>query len=105
MRPPWSGTSTTSCERCGRERAGSHAGVLHSRWPMIVAPDMAAARWLHMADALKLVSAEPEETAGVVASAAYAGGRRVAEVPIQDVGEWSRKPGHLVWIGLHEPGL
>jgi magnesium transporter len=72
---------------------------------MTVAPDTAAARWLHMADALKLVSARPEETAGVVASAAYAGGRRVAEVPIEDVGEWSRKPGHLVWIGLHEPGL
>jgi magnesium transporter len=29
----------------------------------------------------------------------------VAEVPIEDVGEWSRKPGHLVWVGLHEPGL
>ena len=29
----------------------------------------------------------------------------MAEVPIEDVGEWSRKPGHLVWVGLHEPGL
>ncbi|MBD2751067.1 magnesium and cobalt transport protein CorA [Microvirga sp. BT688] len=58
-----------------------------------------------MADGLKLVSARPKDTAGVVASAAYAGGRRVAEVPIEDVGEWSRKPGHVVWIGLHEPGL
>jgi magnesium transporter len=58
-----------------------------------------------MADALKLVSARPEDTPGVVASAAYAGGRRVAEVPIEDVGEWSKKPGHVVWIGLHEPGL
>lgn len=58
-----------------------------------------------MADALKLVSARPGDTPGVVASAAYAGGRRVAEVPIEDVGEWSRKPGHLVWVGLHEPGL
>ncbi len=45
------------------------------------------------------------EAPGVVASAAYASGRRVAEVPIDDVGEWSRKPGHVVWIGLHEPGL
>jgi magnesium transporter len=58
-----------------------------------------------MADALKLVSARPGDAPGVVASAAYAGGRRVAEVPIEDVGEWSRKPGHLVWVGLHEPGL
>jgi magnesium transporter len=58
-----------------------------------------------MVDALKLVSVEPKDTSGVVASAAYAGGQRVAEVPIADVGEWSRKPGHVVWIGLHEPGL
>ena len=29
----------------------------------------------------------------------------MAEVPIEDVGEWSRKPGHVVWIGLHEPSL
>lgn len=70
-----------------------------------MAPETVAERWLHMADALKLVSAQPADTAGVVASAAYAGGRRVAEVPIEDVGEWSRKPGHLAWVGLHEPGL
>ena len=72
---------------------------------MAVAPEAAAERWLIMADALKLVSARPGGTPGVVASAAYAGGRRVAEVPIEDVGEWSRKPGHFVWVGLHEPGL
>jgi magnesium transporter len=58
-----------------------------------------------MADALKLVSARPGDTPGVVASAAYADGQKIAEVPIEDVGEWSRKPGHVVWIGLHEPGL
>jgi magnesium transporter len=58
-----------------------------------------------MADALKLVSAQRTETPGVVVSAAYAGGQRVAEVPIKEAGEWSRKPGHVVWIGLHEPGL
>jgi magnesium transporter len=58
-----------------------------------------------MADTLKLVSDQSKGTPGVVASAAYAGGKRVAEVPVEDVGEWSRKPGHLVWIGLHEPGL
>jgi magnesium transporter len=58
-----------------------------------------------MANALKIGSARPDDTPGVVASAAYAGGRRVAEVLIDDVGEWSRKPGHLVWVGLHEPGL
>ena len=58
-----------------------------------------------MADALKLVSARPGDSPGVVASAVYAGGRKIAEVPIGDAGEWSRKPGHVVWIGLHEPGL
>ena len=58
-----------------------------------------------MADALKLVPVQPEATPGVVASAAYAGGRRVAEVPIAEISEWWRKPGHFVWIGLHEPSL
>ncbi|KFG70822.1 magnesium and cobalt transport protein CorA [Microvirga sp. BSC39] len=58
-----------------------------------------------MADALKLASARTEDTPGVVASAVYADGQRIAEVPIEDVGEWSRKPGHVVWIGLHEPSL
>jgi magnesium transporter len=58
-----------------------------------------------MADDLKLVAAHSDDPPGVVASAAYAGGQRVAEVAIEDVGEWSRKPGHVVWIGLHEPSL
>jgi len=58
-----------------------------------------------MADDLKLASGQPEDISGVIASAVYAGGERVAEVPIADVGEWSRKPGHVVWIGLHEPSL
>jgi magnesium transporter len=47
----------------------------------------------------------PLREPGVVAAAAYLGGRRVAEIPIQDAGEWSRRPGHVVWIGLHEPDL
>ena len=59
-----------------------------------------------MANPLKLAANQPKDTPGVVASAAYAGGgQRVAEVPIEEIGEWSRKPGHVVWIGLHEPGL
>jgi len=58
-----------------------------------------------MAKSLKLVLAQPEDTPGIIASAVYAEGRRVAEVPIAEVGEWSRRPGHVVWIGLHEPGL
>jgi magnesium transporter len=65
----------------------------------------AGGRWLIMANSLKLLSAQSKSNPGVVASAAYAGGRRVAEIAIEDAGEWSRKPGHVVWIGLHEPGL
>jgi magnesium transporter len=62
-------------------------------------------RWIVMANPLKLVSVQPKGMPGVVASAVYAGGRRVREIPIEEAGEWSRKPGHVVWIGLHEPGL
>jgi magnesium transporter len=40
---------------------------------------------------------------GVVNSAVYAGGRKIADVPIEEAGEWSKKPGHVVWIGLFEP--
>jgi magnesium transporter len=51
----------------------------------------------------------PDATAlrkpGVVAAAAYLGGKKVAEVPVEKAGEWSRRPGHVVWIGLHEPSL
>ena len=42
---------------------------------------------------------------GVVASAAYVAGARVAEIPIEHAGEWLKRPGHVVWIGLHEPSL
>ncbi|HEX2134943.1 MAG TPA: magnesium and cobalt transport protein CorA [Microvirga sp.] len=51
------------------------------------------------------VVSAPARVPGVVAAAAYLGGRRVAEIPIQEAGEWSRRPGHVVWIGLHEPSL
>src|SRR4051794_34116388 len=39
----------------------------------------------------------------VIASGVYAGGRRVADTAIEDAGKWSRRPGHVVWIGLLEP--
>lgn len=58
-----------------------------------------------MTNSLELVLVQSKAPPGIVASAAYAGGRRVAEIPIEEAGEWSRKPGHVVWIGLHEPGL
>jgi magnesium transporter len=40
---------------------------------------------------------------GVIASGVYADGRLVAEVPVDQAGAWSRRPGHVVWIGLLEP--
>ncbi|MEZ2405219.1 magnesium transporter [Bosea sp. OAE752] len=49
--------------------------------------------------------AEPghPHAAGVVASSVYAHGVRVADVPVEEAGEWSRKDDHVVWIGLLEP--
>jgi magnesium transporter len=40
---------------------------------------------------------------GIVASSVYANGKRIADIPIDEAGEWSRKEGHVVWIGLLEP--
>ncbi len=54
---------------------------------------------------LKPVARSPEPHQAVVAAAAYLGGRRIAEIPVDEAGEWSRRPGHVVWIGLHEPSL
>ena len=44
-----------------------------------------------------------ESEAGVVAAGVYAGGRRIKDIPIEEAGEWSKRPGHIVWIGLWEP--
>src|SRR3712207_6360868 len=41
----------------------------------------------------------------VVASAVYLHGERVADIAVADAGEWSKRPGHVVWIGLHEPSF
>jgi len=41
---------------------------------------------------------------GIVNCAAYAGGRRVADVRIEDIGEVLKQPDRFLWIGLHEPG-
>ena len=45
----------------------------------------------------------PPPREGVIACHAYSGGRVVAAVPIEAAGDWSRRPGHLVWVGLREP--
>lgn len=39
----------------------------------------------------------------IVGCAAYADGRRVADIDLEAVSEWVAKDGHFVWIGLHEP--
>jgi len=41
--------------------------------------------------------------AGIIASSVYQAGRRVADIPIEEAGDWARKDGHVVWIGLLEP--
>ncbi len=40
---------------------------------------------------------------GVVDCAAYAGGRRIADVEIEDISEVLKQEDRFVWIGLHEP--
>ncbi|MBI2468546.1 MAG: magnesium/cobalt transporter CorA [Candidatus Rokubacteria bacterium] len=40
---------------------------------------------------------------GVVNCAAYAGGRRIADVEIEDISEVLKQEDRFVWIGLHEP--
>ena len=40
---------------------------------------------------------------GVIACAGYAGGRRVADIPIADVSETLAETEQFVWIGLYEP--
>ena len=60
--------------------------------------------------ALELVrpTAEPDpkpadgREPGVIAASVYAGGRRVSEISVEDAGNWSKRPGHVVWIGLYE---
>jgi len=39
----------------------------------------------------------------VIAAVAYSEGRRVAEIALSEGKSWSDKPGHVVWIGIHEP--
>ncbi len=39
----------------------------------------------------------------VIAAAAYSAGRKVQDIAIGESGEWAARPGHFVWIGIHEP--
>ncbi|WFU43888.1 magnesium and cobalt transport protein CorA [Bradyrhizobium sp. CB82] len=49
--------------------------------------------------------AELVSTEGIVAAGAYVDGRRVANIAIGEASSWRAKPGHVVWIGLHEPDM
>jgi magnesium transporter len=46
---------------------------------------------------------EPTNEPGVMAATVYAGGRRIADIAIDEAGKWSGQQGHVVWIGLLEP--
>ena len=50
-------------------------------------------------------SSEPVSAEGVIAAGAYVDGRRVANIAISEASSWRAKPGHVVWIGLHEPDM
>lgn len=40
---------------------------------------------------------------GLVAATVYAGGRKVANVAIEEARQWIERPGYVVWVGLVEP--
>jgi len=45
----------------------------------------------------------PSRTPGVVAAGAYADGRRVADIDVDEAGDWAQRANHMVWLGLLEP--
>jgi magnesium transporter len=47
--------------------------------------------------------AAKRQEAGVVAAAVYQGGRKIADIEIDEAGKWAKREGHVVWIGLYEP--
>ncbi|HJQ57114.1 MAG TPA: magnesium and cobalt transport protein CorA [Vineibacter sp.] len=53
-------------------------------------------------DARQPPPAEPATT-GLVAAVDYAAGCRVADIDIDQARDCAQRPGHFVWIGLHEP--
>lgn len=59
-------------------------------------------------DQITPVTAHPELShpkPGIVGAAVYAKGRKVKDLDnIADAKKWTAKPGHVVWIGLFEPG-
>ena len=64
---------------------------------------MPSTRLARALDSRAEASAPENGTPGVVASSVYANGLRVADISIDDAGDWAAKEGHVVWIGLLEP--
>src|SRR3954471_24201697 len=58
-----------------------------------------------MAQAALRVVPALDDGPGVIAAGVYVGGRRVASISVEEAGDWARRPGHVVWIGLHEPSI
>lgn len=42
---------------------------------------------------------------GLINSVVYREGRRQLDIPVDEAGEWARKGGYVVWIGLYEPKI
>ena len=52
-----------------------------------------------------VLTTEAVNSEGIVAAGAYVDGRRVANIAIGEASSWRSRPGHVVWIGLHEPDM
>ncbi|MGE3874448.1 MAG: magnesium/cobalt transporter CorA [Parvibaculaceae bacterium] len=52
----------------------------------------------------QLPSKPPKAEPGLVAAGVYAKGKRIADIGADEAGKWQKKAGHVVWIGLFEPG-
>jgi magnesium transporter len=52
---------------------------------------------------MELIASEQTTPKEIINCAAYAGGCRIADVPLHNVHEVLQKPGQFVWIALHEP--
>jgi magnesium transporter len=49
------------------------------------------------------LAAIPPHPPAIIASVAYAAGKRISDVPLDDISEVLKQPGTFVWIGLYEP--
>lgn len=90
----------------GENAVVTRTNGMSSRAPGRERPEAAGAAAGHAAstagpDAFSPTSSDKDQ--GVIASSVYAGGRRVADVPIDEARGWLDRPGHVVWIGLLEP--